>query len=131
MARQMRSGVAGIGTSVTPSGESASRIAFMTVGVAATVPPSPTPLAPSGSVGLGTGLKSTVTQCVGARDVVIHQCAGQQLTAVGVVDDVLGERLVRAFRDAALDLTTAGVFSLTGAYPSATARRAPTVRAAS
>jgi Phage derived protein Gp49-like (DUF891) len=42
----MRSGVAGIGTSVTPREESASRIAFITVGVAATVPPSPTPLAP-------------------------------------------------------------------------------------
>ncbi len=56
----MRSGVAGIGTSVTPSGASASRIAFITVGVEATVPPSPTPLAPSGFVVLGTGLKSTV-----------------------------------------------------------------------
>ena len=56
----MRSGVVGIGTSVTPSGASASRIAFMTVGVLATVPPSPTPLAPYGLVGLGTGLKSTV-----------------------------------------------------------------------
>jgi hypothetical protein len=33
MARQMRSGVAGIGTSVTPSGARASRIAFITVGV--------------------------------------------------------------------------------------------------
>src|ERR1700738_400138 len=32
IARQMRSGVAGIGTSVTPSGARASRIAFMTVG---------------------------------------------------------------------------------------------------
>jgi hypothetical protein len=36
----------------------ASRMAFITVGVPATVPPSPTPLAPSGLVGLGTGLKS-------------------------------------------------------------------------
>ena len=40
--------------------ESASRIAFMTVGVEATVPPSPTPLAPNGFVELGTGLKSIV-----------------------------------------------------------------------
>jgi hypothetical protein len=32
-----------IGTSVTPSGAVASRVAFITVGVAATVPPSPTP----------------------------------------------------------------------------------------
>lgn len=60
IACQMRSGVAGIDTSVTPSGESASRIAFMTVGVEATVPPSPTPLAPNGFVVLGTGLKSIV-----------------------------------------------------------------------
>jgi hypothetical protein len=51
-------GEAGIGMSVTPSGASASTIAFMTVGVEATVPPSPTPLAPRGLVGLGTGLKS-------------------------------------------------------------------------
>src|ERR1700751_6087366 len=62
IARQMRSGVAGIGMSVTPSGARASRIAFMTVGVLATVPPSPTPLAPNGLVGLGTGLKSTATR---------------------------------------------------------------------
>src|SRR5216683_6997381 len=55
-----RSGVAGIGTSWTPSGASASRMAFITVGVAATVPPSPTPLIPSGLDLLGTGLKSTV-----------------------------------------------------------------------
>ena len=54
----MRSGVAGIGKSVTPSRARASRIAFITVGVAAIVPPSPTPLTPSGFVVLGTGLKS-------------------------------------------------------------------------
>jgi hypothetical protein len=64
----MRSGVAGIGTSVTPSGARASRIAFMTVGVEATVPPSPTPLAPNGFVVLGTGLKSTaIAGTVSAR----------------------------------------------------------------
>ena len=51
-------GVAGMAKSVTPSGASASRIAFMTVGGEATVPPSPTPLAPSGFVVLGTGLVS-------------------------------------------------------------------------
>src|SRR5437762_2099184 len=48
----MRSGVAGIGTSVTPSEARASRIAFITVGVEARVPPSPTPLAPNGLVEL-------------------------------------------------------------------------------
>jgi hypothetical protein len=46
--------------SVTPSGAGASRSAFMTVGVAATVPPSLTPLAPNRFVVLGTGLKSIV-----------------------------------------------------------------------
>lgn len=61
IARQMRSGVAGIATSVMPSGASASRIAFITVGVAATVPPSPTPLIPSGFELLGTRLKSIAT----------------------------------------------------------------------
>ena len=55
----MRSGLAGIATSVTPSGARASRIAFITAGVLATAPPSPAPLAPSGLVVLGTGLKST------------------------------------------------------------------------
>ena len=99
----MRSGVAGIGTSVTPSGASASRIAFITVGVLATVPPSPTPLAPSGFVVLGTGLKSIADRRhrVGARHAVIHQRAGQQLAAVAVVDDVLEQRLARALGDAA------------------------------
>jgi hypothetical protein len=58
IARQRRSGVADIGTSVTPSGARAWSIAFITVGVLATVPPSPTPLAQRGFVVLGTGLKS-------------------------------------------------------------------------
>jgi hypothetical protein len=51
-----------IGTSSDAEGESASRIAFITVGVAATVAPSPSPLAPNGFVLLETGLKSTVTR---------------------------------------------------------------------
>ena len=49
----MRSGVAGIGTSVTPSGASASRIAFITVGVLATVLPSPTPFGAERVCGAG------------------------------------------------------------------------------
>jgi hypothetical protein len=70
------------------------------------VPPSPTPLAPSGFVVLGTGaeIDRDPRQCVGARDGVIQQCAGQQLATVAVVDDVLGERLAHVLRDAALDL---------------------------
>ena len=43
-----RCGVAGICRLRTPSGQSASMIAFMTVGVEPTVPDSPTPLTPSG-----------------------------------------------------------------------------------
>ncbi len=53
----MRSAVAGIDTSATPTGARASRMAFITVGVLATVPLSPTP---TGFVVLGTGLKSTL-----------------------------------------------------------------------
>ena len=48
MARHTRSGVHGIGTSVTPSGRRALTIAFTTAGVDAIVPASPTPLTPSG-----------------------------------------------------------------------------------
>src|SRR5438309_4136891 len=46
-------GVAGIATSLTPNGSSASTMAFMTAGVEAIVPASPTPLVPSGLTGLG------------------------------------------------------------------------------
>ena len=53
IARQTRSGVAGMSMSVTPKGESASTTAFMTAAVEAIVPVSPTPLTPSGFVGLG------------------------------------------------------------------------------
>jgi hypothetical protein len=53
-------GGVGHGRSVKPTGARASRIAFITVGVEATVPPSPTPLTPSGFVVPGTGLKSMV-----------------------------------------------------------------------
>ena len=76
----------------------------MTVGVEATVPPSPTPLAPSGFVVLGTGLKSILGHNVGARDAVVQQCAGQELAAVAIVDDVLDQCLARTLGDAALDL---------------------------
>ena len=47
MARQTRSGVHGIVTSLTPKGRSASTIALTTAGVEAIVPASPTPLTPS------------------------------------------------------------------------------------
>src|SRR5260221_3580441 len=47
IARQTRSGLHGIVMSRTPSGRSASMIAFTTAGVEAIVPASPTPLTPS------------------------------------------------------------------------------------
>ena len=49
-----RCGVAGMRMLRTPTGHSASMIAFITVGVEPTVPDSPTPLAPSGLVLAGT-----------------------------------------------------------------------------
>ena len=48
IARQTRSGVAGIWMSVTPRCESASTTALITAGAAAIVPVSPTPFAPNG-----------------------------------------------------------------------------------
>src|SRR5687768_2286305 len=46
IAAQTRCGEAGIGMSVTPNGESASTMAFITAGVAAIVPASPMPFTP-------------------------------------------------------------------------------------
>src|SRR5256885_7123496 len=46
-------GVAGIATSLTPKGSSASTMAFITAGVEAIVPASPMPLVPNGFTGLG------------------------------------------------------------------------------
>ncbi len=48
-----------MGTSVTPSGRSASTMALMTAGAEAMVPASPTPLAPRGSIGLGVTVESS------------------------------------------------------------------------
>src|SRR3954470_1274942 len=59
IARQTLSDVAGIKTSFTPSGASASITAFITTGMAPTVPASPAPLAPSGLYLVGTGLLFT------------------------------------------------------------------------
>src|SRR5215471_1253717 len=55
IARQTLSDVAGMATSLTPSGASASMMAFITTGMAPTVPASPAPLAPSGLYLVGTG----------------------------------------------------------------------------
>src|SRR5581483_8961552 len=64
IARQTRCGVAGICRRRTPTGQSASMIAFMTVGVEPTVPDSPTPLTPSGLPFAGTE-SSSVLEKVG------------------------------------------------------------------
>src|SRR5277367_4573719 len=55
IARQMRSLVAGMSSSRTPSGSSACMIVFITAGIAPTQPASPAPLAPSGLPSVGTG----------------------------------------------------------------------------
>src|SRR5476651_718210 len=59
MARQTFCAVAGISTSLTPSGANASITAFITAGIAPTVPASPAPLAPSGLYLVGTGFDFT------------------------------------------------------------------------
>src|SRR6266436_1248057 len=56
IARQIRSGVAGISMWLMPNGESASTSALATAGMAPTLPASPAPLTPSGLVWVGTGL---------------------------------------------------------------------------
>src|SRR5260370_451808 len=58
MARQTRSGVAGISMWVTPNSASASTTALITAPSAGVVPPSPAGRMPSGCVGLGTSLSS-------------------------------------------------------------------------
>src|SRR5262245_12833610 len=61
MARQSRSGVAGISMWRMPRWESASTSALATAGMAPTQPASPAPLTPSGLVLVGTGLLLTST----------------------------------------------------------------------
>src|SRR5262249_37259771 len=58
IARQTRSGVAGISRCVTPNSLSASTTALMTTPSAGVVPPSPAGRMPSGCVGLGTSESS-------------------------------------------------------------------------
>src|SRR5262245_39346973 len=61
IARQIRSGVAGISMWRTPRWERASTSALATAGMAPTQPASPAPLTPSGLVLVGTGLLLTST----------------------------------------------------------------------
>ena len=96
-----RCGVAGIWMLRTPSGHSASMIAFMTVGVEPTVPDSPTPLAPIGLVLAGTRVVERVVEGregVGARHGVVHERAGDELAGLAVVDVLLEQRLADALR---------------------------------
>ena len=53
-----RNGVAGIVSSVTPSGRSASITAFVMAGLAAIVPASPMPLTPSELTGYAVSVRS-------------------------------------------------------------------------
>src|SRR5262249_51242375 len=59
IALHTRSGDAGICTSATPRGASASTTAFITAAGDAIAPVSPTPLTPSGFVGLGVSVRSS------------------------------------------------------------------------
>src|SRR5690606_15722017 len=59
-ASHARPGVAGMAMSVMPNGESASTMALTTAGAAPMVPASPMPLTPSGFVGLGVTVWSSL-----------------------------------------------------------------------
>ena len=68
IARQTRSGVAGIWMSFTPRCERASSTALITAGAAAIVPVSPTPFTPSGFVGLRLSVRSSSYEGSSAAD---------------------------------------------------------------
>ena len=106
MARQMRSGVAGISICSTPNSASASTIALTTTPSAGVVPPSPPARMPSGCVGRGhfADLGREERQHIGARHRVIHERARQELPVAGVVEALLQKRLADALRHAAMGL---------------------------
>jgi hypothetical protein len=93
IARQIAPGVAGIGTSSTPSKSSASAIALAMAAGAGVVPPSPPALTPSGLVGEGTSL----SRLAGDRDVVAEPSPAAQealvLLAPQGLTDHRGRRL--------------------------------------
>ena len=68
MAVHTRSGWAGMAMSVMPSGDRASTMALMTVGAEPIVPASPMPLTPSGLVGLGVTVWSSLKLGSSAAD---------------------------------------------------------------
>ena len=104
--RQMRSPVAGIGTSRMPSGASASTSALATTGSAPTLPASPAPLTPSGLVlrRHRVALDVDRREMVRVRHGVVHERAGQVLPGIGIEIDLLHQHLADALGDAALDL---------------------------
>lgn len=80
VARHRRAGVAAMSKRRMPSGVSASLTALVTAGSAPTVPASPTPLMPSGSVLAGpVAGDSEQQQILGARRAVIRGRAGEKL----------------------------------------------------
>ena len=105
IARQTRSGVAGIWMSVTPRCESASTTALITAGAAAIVPVSPTPLTPNGFVGLGLSVRSSSYDGSSAADGhEVRDEVRRLQVAVLVVDALLVERRRDALRDPAVHL---------------------------
>ena len=89
-----------------PSGRSASITALATAGSDPVQPDSPTPLTPSGLTLLGVGCSAPLMprQQPGARHVVVHEAAGEQLPRVAIVNHFLAEHLPRPLRDAAVEL---------------------------
>ncbi len=89
----------------TPRCATASITAFCTAGVAPMLPASPMPLAPSGLyvVGVAMSTSSKLGTSVGGQDGVVGEARGQRV-AVGVVDDLLQQRLRDALGDAAVPL---------------------------
>ncbi len=100
-------GVAGIWMLRTPSGHSASMMAFMTVGVE----PDRAGLADTlGADRIALGrhriveLVVEVREGLRARHRIVHERAGDELTALAVVDILLEQRLADALGAAAMDL---------------------------
>ena len=103
MARHTRSGVHGMSMWRTPRWLSASTTAFCTAGVEPMVPDSPMPLAPSGlSWAGGLGVGRLERRELGRAG---HGVVGQrrrQRVAVGVVDELLPQRLGHPLGDPAV-----------------------------
>jgi hypothetical protein len=77
---------------------SASRTACTTAGIAPIVPSSPTPLTPRRFV-------LHHRQVGRARHAVVHERAGEELAALGVIHRLFAQRLSGALRHAAVDLS--------------------------